>query len=412
MTGPAVETETEKDLPPADADPKQAESKPVPALEPALRFYQKLVEARKHITEVPKRGRHESFGFNFATHDDITEVCKNALDHAGIAFIPFRVRREDQQRKTIAFVTYKLCCTETGYVETIEDWPGEGQDNQDKAFYKALTQSKKTFLLNLLMVPTGDRLADGDYGHGYDEKKGGNSKSRSDRSEPRGPSSERNNSKRQSRQEDPSNQAPPPNQEPTQQAQPTQWGDLTPEKRKHIAIKRKELCDSIEWGPKYPNGYDDWIKASGILGVDQETGLPSLAASTVQQVSKLMQFLKVQAEKRPKTQAAATEATEAKEAPAQATEGKAQAAPHDDLVVRIEQLEIQQSCQETYEARIPWLKQEVAAAKYCLIQEDKPAEFLGPVGEDGTPLFEQWSEEQLRNWLGWLERTPDEKVPF
>ena len=90
----------------------------------------------------------------------------------------------------------------------------------------------------------------------------------------------------------------------------------------------------------------------------------------------------------------------------------AAAAAHDDLVIQIEQLEILQSCEDTYEARVPWLKREVKEAKYCLIQEGKPADFLGPVAEDGTPTFEAWSEEQLRNWLGWLKRTPDEKVPF
>jgi len=400
VTGPAVDT------PEAKPQDPRAKVEPVAALDPAVRFYQKLVDARRHITEVPKRGKHESFGFNFATHDDITEVCKNALDHAGIAFIPASVRREDHGKKTIAYVTYKLCCTETGYVETIADWPGEGQDNQDKAFYKALTQSKKTFLLNLLMVPTGDRLADGDYGHGYEEKQSkSNSKSRPSRSEPRGPSSERQRNSQAQTQKAP----------PAQQA-PKSWQDLSTNQQRYFATERKKLVDAIEWGSKYPKGYDDWIKTTNILGVDAKTGLPSLSASTVPQIERLIQFLTVQAQKKPRqqkpTEQVPTQSPPAeKEAPATEPTAAA-AAAHDDLVIQIEQLEILQSCEDTYEARVPWLKREVKEAKYCLIQEGKPADFLGPVAEDGTPTFEAWSEEQLRNWLGWLKRTPDEKVPF
>lgn len=91
--------------------------------------------------------------------------------------------------------------------------------------------------------------------------------------------------------------------EPKRQAQPEQppaktWNDLSTGKQKQIAIRRKELADSIEWAPKY-SGYDEWIESAGLLSLKPD-GKPSFAVSTVDQIDRVMGFLEKLAQDRPK----------------------------------------------------------------------------------------------------------------
>lgn len=172
------------------------------------------------------------------------------------------------------------------------------------------------------------------------------------------------------------------------------WDSLSRAQQQHFAIRRKELSESIEWGDKYPKGYEDWIKSANLLPVDSK-GMPSFKTATKAQIEKVINYLERLAEKRPKV--VVGEVVEDNET---------------ELVLKIERLETQLSCEETYAARIPWLSREVATAKACSINEGRDPDTLGPVNDDGTPQFESWTETQLENWLGWLERTPEQKVPF
>lgn len=96
------------------------------------------------------------------------------------------------------------------------------------------------------------------------------------------------------------NPAPSPeSSEPVAETEPVKtWADLPKNKQQSIAIRRKELADSIEWGPKY-SGYDEWIESAGILGLKPD-GKPSFAVSTVDQINRAMAFLEKLATERPK----------------------------------------------------------------------------------------------------------------
>lgn len=87
--------------------------------------------------------------------------------------------------------------------------------------------------------------------------------------------------------------------EPVAEPEPVKtWADLPKNRQQSIAIRRKELADSIEWGPKY-SGYDEWIESAGILGLKPD-GKPSFAVSTVDQINRAMAFLEKLAVDRPK----------------------------------------------------------------------------------------------------------------
>lgn len=110
--------------------------------------------------------------YNYVSHDNVTEAVGAELVAQGIAFGSSIVGKEvidtgstDKNNnpvyRTFVFTRYSFSVAETG--ESREyDWMGDALDSLDKGLYKAITQSKKTFLLNFFLLATGDKKADAD----------------------------------------------------------------------------------------------------------------------------------------------------------------------------------------------------------------------------------------------------------
>lgn len=139
---------------------------------------QKMATVMSAVRGIKKDGENNHHKFKFVSHDAVVNAIAQQLPRSGIAFsaemIDYSSEHTGSKDKAgnavIRYVVksrYRFTCTETG--ETQEYlWLGEGIDSQDKGLYKAITQSKKTFLLNVFLVATGDKYADGDHGVGYD----------------------------------------------------------------------------------------------------------------------------------------------------------------------------------------------------------------------------------------------------
>lgn len=109
---------------------------------------------------------------------------------------------------------------------------------------------------------------------------------------------------RQQKQRQEASQEPPTTrqEEPAQrqeQAKPSpMWDAISKGKQQHYAIKRNELIAAINWGEKYPNGYEDWIKSANLLGCD-DSGKPSFSASSEAQIEHLIRTMETIALRNP-----------------------------------------------------------------------------------------------------------------
>lgn len=125
----------------------------------------KLAAVMGAVHHIPKRGRNQHFGYDFATEADIVAAIRQELAQRHVMLIP-GIKSEQriaigETSKGAAKILTQLAMTftfmdgETG--EVIErDWLGSGLDSEDKGVYKAMTGAEKYFLLKTFLVPTGD----------------------------------------------------------------------------------------------------------------------------------------------------------------------------------------------------------------------------------------------------------------
>lgn len=128
----------------------------------------KVLQMSAEMGGLKKDGTNKHQGFSFVSHDALTsEMKKIAVKHkVQISFDQQLVQALDKNRIVSCDIVF--FDTESGEWFGVSS-VGEGSDNQDKATYKASTQSVKVGLLKNMLIPAGDKFADGDYGLGYDE---------------------------------------------------------------------------------------------------------------------------------------------------------------------------------------------------------------------------------------------------
>jgi hypothetical protein len=122
-------------------------------------LYARLCLVMADVAHVSKEGYNQHHKYKFVSHDDVAMLCNKALAEHGIAFLPTveDVRRDGNQ--TTIKLTMRLICADTGE-ESASMWFGEANDTQDKGINKALTNAKKTFLLNTFLIASGEEEVD------------------------------------------------------------------------------------------------------------------------------------------------------------------------------------------------------------------------------------------------------------
>lgn len=135
---------------------------------------ERLIAIRDKVGYLQKDGKNSGFGggYKYVSHDAVVDAVGDALVEFGVAFGASITGKEfvatgshDKNQnpvyRTFVFTKYSFSVPETG--ETREyAWMGDAMDSLDKGLYKAITQSKKTFLLNFFLIATGDEKADAD----------------------------------------------------------------------------------------------------------------------------------------------------------------------------------------------------------------------------------------------------------
>ncbi|MCY1042670.1 ERF family protein [Corallococcus sp. bb12-1] len=124
----------------------------------------KLAEVMGEVERVPKSGRNDFHRYDYATEADIVSAVRKAMADRALMLIPSVVKTEwheverskgGKDRLVTLTVQFTLHDGDSGEEKSFEVL-GEGQDQGDKATYKALTGAVKYALLKLFLIPTGD----------------------------------------------------------------------------------------------------------------------------------------------------------------------------------------------------------------------------------------------------------------
>jgi hypothetical protein len=159
----------------AATDPKPAESSPLPEpgaptlvdapIEESVRLNlrQKLVEVRRRLGYIQKRGHNERFSYSYVTAADIAGAVGDILAELGVVVIPSlenityesTAGRGETTRMARVVMAYTFADVDSGE-EIVAKVAGQGLDVGDKAPYKAMTGALKYALLQSFLLATGD----------------------------------------------------------------------------------------------------------------------------------------------------------------------------------------------------------------------------------------------------------------
>jgi hypothetical protein len=129
----------------------------------ATGLLQKLLEACREIGVVEKDSRNTFHKYDYTSIEGVVGAVRDPLLERGILLfagqetITDRQRQTNQGEATVTTIelTFRFMDAETG--EAIEiPWVGRGEDPADKGVSKALTDARKTFLIQQLNLQRGD----------------------------------------------------------------------------------------------------------------------------------------------------------------------------------------------------------------------------------------------------------------
>ena len=122
-------------------------------------LYQKILQAQKAISAVPKRGYNSFHKYHYATEADILSI-KEILNDNGLVVLPTTERQETGFKpdgKSWASVTLRFRVIDAESGETLDsEFTGYAEDSFDKAIYKATTGANKYFYLKFFGIATED----------------------------------------------------------------------------------------------------------------------------------------------------------------------------------------------------------------------------------------------------------------
>lgn len=124
-----------------------------------LSLIRKLSEVMGEVERVPKSGHNKFHGYDYATEADIVSAVRRAMAERYLMLVPTVLSDDWVDRPKGRLVKLRVRFTvhdgESGEEMSFEVL-GEGEDQSDKATYKAMTGAVKYALLKLFLIPTGD----------------------------------------------------------------------------------------------------------------------------------------------------------------------------------------------------------------------------------------------------------------
>lgn len=137
------------------------------ANEPKPSLIKKLAEVMAAVERIPKRGKNEFHGYNFATEADILDVIRGELAKRSVMVIPringhtrteaVRESKNGVRKTFISDVEMTFAFMDGDSGEVIEvPWKGCGEDSGEKGLYKAITGADKYVFMKTFLISTGD----------------------------------------------------------------------------------------------------------------------------------------------------------------------------------------------------------------------------------------------------------------
>lgn len=137
------------------------------------KLFGKMAKVMNDVERVPKSGWNSFHKYNYPTETDLLGATRKILAEHGIAFFAnvlessnelrfiydkYQPNNEDKMKKkwfSEIKMEYTLGCTETG-ATIVSCFNGQAEDDSDKAYYKAYTNTLKYFLRQTFLIETGD----------------------------------------------------------------------------------------------------------------------------------------------------------------------------------------------------------------------------------------------------------------
>ena len=118
-------------------------------------IYQKLHNVMKDMGYITKE-KSKGMPYSFASHNQVTNKVKEQLVKHNLMIIPFVKEGSHDGNSHKVIMAAKIIDIETKEELAIGDFPGIGNDNQDKGYGKAISYAYKYLLQKLFMMPIGD----------------------------------------------------------------------------------------------------------------------------------------------------------------------------------------------------------------------------------------------------------------
>lgn len=119
------------------------------------KFAAKKSKVRESVTRIPKNGYNSFNQYSYVLEADLVDSLRTILHENSLDFdCEVLEGNKNGQLNEVAMAMTLTDC-ETGYSET-KRWMAEGQDKNDKGYYKAYTGAIKTFLMKTFLISTGD----------------------------------------------------------------------------------------------------------------------------------------------------------------------------------------------------------------------------------------------------------------
>jgi hypothetical protein len=145
--------------------------------EMAVRLLGKIAAAQESIETIDKDSENKFHHYNYASIEAIVKGTREHLLSHGLVVLAGQTSLADEERDTnqgrsavtTVRLNFRIYDVETGYAIELP-WSGRGDDPADKGISKALTDARKSFLIQQFNLARGD---DTEADSGTDERSSG-----------------------------------------------------------------------------------------------------------------------------------------------------------------------------------------------------------------------------------------------
>lgn len=134
---------------------KQTEKKMMTKDQAITNIYTKMHSVMSNAGYVQKE-KSKGMPYTFASHNAITEVVSKELQRVGLIILPFVKEHMHDGNQHKVVMAAKIVDIDTKEEIVVGDFPGIGNDNQDKGYGKAISYAYKYILQKLFMLDIGD----------------------------------------------------------------------------------------------------------------------------------------------------------------------------------------------------------------------------------------------------------------